>query len=126
MGKQLLAETIYAALYVLPRGTLHSARLTTLRQARKARRPRSRGVDRRGQIPNMTPIAWRPAEVMTRMVPGHSEEDFNARARYGWRARRHFASSEMVIYLACPYSRSTVLAHVRDTRFLTRRIPPRQ
>jgi IS30 family transposase len=62
MRKQLSAETIYAALYVLPRGTLRSALLTALRQARKARRPRARGADRRGQIPNMTPIAERPAE----------------------------------------------------------------
>ena len=58
-----LAETIYVGLYVLPRGTLRSALLAALRQARKARRPRSRGTDRRGQIPNMTPIAERPTEV---------------------------------------------------------------
>ena len=38
MSKQLSAETIYAGLYVLPRGTQRSALLaTTLRQARKAR-----------------------------------------------------------------------------------------
>ncbi|MBU6483052.1 MAG: helix-turn-helix domain-containing protein, partial [Nitrospirae bacterium] len=59
MGKQLSAETIYAGLYVLPRGTLRSELLAALRQARKARRPRARGTDRRGQIPNMTPIAER-------------------------------------------------------------------
>jgi transposase, IS30 family len=39
MGKQLSAETIYAALYVLPRGNLRTELLATLRQARKARRP---------------------------------------------------------------------------------------
>ena len=60
MGKQLSIETIYAGLYVLPRGSLRSALLTALRQARKARRPRARGTDRRGQIPHMTPIAERP------------------------------------------------------------------
>jgi hypothetical protein len=53
MGKQLSTETIYAALYVLPRGTLRSALLTALRQAR--------GADRRGQIPKMTSMAERPA-----------------------------------------------------------------
>ncbi len=63
MEKHLSAETIYVGLYVLPRGTLRSALLAALRQARKARRPRSRGTDRRGQIPNMTPIAERPTEV---------------------------------------------------------------
>ena len=36
MGKQLSVETIYAGLYVLPRGTQRSALLATLRQARKA------------------------------------------------------------------------------------------
>ena len=75
MRKHLSAETIYAALYVLPRGALRSELLTALRQARKARRPRSRGTDRRGQLPNMTPIADRPAEVASRTVPGHWEGD---------------------------------------------------
>ena len=69
MEKHLSAETIYVGLYVLPRGTLRSALLAALRQARKARRPRSRGTDRRGQIPNMTPIAERPTEVAPRTVP---------------------------------------------------------
>ncbi len=75
MKKHLSAETIYAALYVLPRGTLRSALLASLRQARKARRPRARGTDRRGQIPNMTPIAEHPTDVATRIVPGHWKDD---------------------------------------------------
>ncbi len=83
MGRHLSAETIYAALYVLPRGTLRSALLAALRQARKARRPRARGTDRRGQLPNMTPIAERPAEVVTRTVPGHWEGDLIKGARNG-------------------------------------------
>ncbi|ULA63603.1 MAG: hypothetical protein LZF86_110302 [Nitrospira sp.] len=60
-------ETIYAALYVLPRGTL--------RQARKARRPRARGTDRRDHIPTMTSIAARPVEINARTVPSHWEGD---------------------------------------------------
>jgi IS30 family transposase len=83
MGKQLSTETIYAGLYVLFRGTLRSELLAALRQARKARRPRARGTDRRGQIPNMTPIAERPAEVTTRTVPGHWEGDLIKGARNG-------------------------------------------
>jgi IS30 family transposase len=83
MGKHLSTETIYAALYVLPRGTLRSELLATLRQARKARRPRSRGKDRRGQLPNITPIADRPAEVATRTIPGHWEGDLIKGARKG-------------------------------------------
>src|SRR5680860_510904 len=68
MQKHLSAETIYAGLYVLPRGGLRSTLLAALRQARKTRRPRARGTDRRGQIPNMTLIAERPAEVATRTI----------------------------------------------------------
>lgn len=83
MRKHLSTETIYAALYVLPRGTLRSELLTALRQARKARRPRARGTDRRGQLPNMTPIADRPAEVASRTVPGHWEGDLLKGARNG-------------------------------------------
>jgi IS30 family transposase len=83
MRKQLSAETIDVGLYVLPRGTLRSALLVALRQARKARRPRARGTDRRGQIPPMTPITERPAEVATRMVPGHWEGDLIKGARHG-------------------------------------------
>ena len=57
MRTHLSAETIYAGLYVLPRGTLRSALLAAPHQARKARQPRARDTDRRGQIPHMTPMA---------------------------------------------------------------------
>jgi IS30 family transposase len=83
MGKHLSTETIYAGLYVLPRSALRSELLTALRQARKARRPRARGIDRRGQLPNLTPIVERPAEVATRTVPGHWEGDLLKGARNG-------------------------------------------
>ena len=81
MGKQLSAETIYMALYVLPRGALRSELLAALRQARKARRLRARGTDLRGQISHITPIAERPAEMVTRKVPGHWEGDLIKGAR---------------------------------------------
>ncbi|MDH4193192.1 MAG: hypothetical protein OEV70_03440 [Nitrospirota bacterium] len=81
MRKRLSAETIYVGLYVLPRGSLRSELLAALRQARKARRLRARGIDRRGQIPNMTPLAERPAEVATRTVPGPWEGDLIKGAR---------------------------------------------
>lgn len=83
MRKQLSAETIYAALYVLPRGALRTELLAALRQARKTRRSRARGRDRRGQIPNMTPITERPANVATRIIPGHWEGDLLKGARNG-------------------------------------------
>ncbi len=44
MGKQLSTETIYVALYLLPRRTLRSTLLAALRQARKARRPGREGL----------------------------------------------------------------------------------
>jgi IS30 family transposase len=75
MTKRISHETIYAAIYIIPRGELRRAFLSCLRQHRKVRRPRSRGTDRRGQIPNRTPIAMRPLEVNTRLVPGHWEGD---------------------------------------------------
>jgi IS30 family transposase len=83
MSNHLSAETISVGLSVLPRGTLRSALLEARRQARNARRPRARGTDRRGQIPHMTPIAERPAEVVTRTVPGHGEGDLIKGARNG-------------------------------------------
>lgn len=75
MSKRISHETIYAAIYIIPRGELRRAFLACLRQHRKVRRPRSRGTDRRGQIPNRTAIALRPPEVDARLVPGHWEGD---------------------------------------------------
>ncbi len=68
---------------MLPRGTQRSALLATLRQANQAPRPRARGTNRRGQISNMTPMAERPAEIVTRTVPGHWEGDLIKGARNG-------------------------------------------
>ena len=68
-------ETIYTALYVLPRGELRSELLGCLRHARTGRRPRSAGTDRRGQIADMTSLHVRPPEIEDRLVPGHWEGD---------------------------------------------------
>ena len=38
--------------------------------------PRARGVDRRGQIPDMISIHVRPPEIENRVMPGHWEGDF--------------------------------------------------
>jgi len=72
---QVSAETIYSYLYVLPRGELRRELLSQLRRHRKTRRPRSRGTDRRGQIPDMLGIEERPPEVAERTIPGHWEGD---------------------------------------------------
>jgi len=68
-------ETIYVALYALPRGELRKALIGQLRKAHQSRRPRSRGQDRRGGLVNMTAIHKRPDEVLAREVPGHWEGD---------------------------------------------------
>jgi transposase, IS30 family len=68
-------ETIYSAIYVLPRGELRRELIGSLRQARGKRRPRSRGEDRRGRIADMVSLHVRPPEVEDRLVPGHWEGD---------------------------------------------------
>jgi transposase, IS30 family len=69
-------ETIYTALYALPRGELRRELLAHLRQGRQSRRPRSRGSDRRqGFVTDAIKIAERPEEVTGRLIPGHWEGD---------------------------------------------------
>ena len=75
LSRRVSHETIYTALYAMPRGELRTELLATLRQARKARLPRTRGEDRRGEIPNMVRIHQRPPEVDDRVIPGHWEGD---------------------------------------------------
>ena len=78
---QISHETIYTAIYAMPRGELRKEIVSLLRQSRKKRRPRTRGEDRRGSIPNMVSIHERPAEVEERLVPGHWEGDLIKGAR---------------------------------------------
>jgi len=78
---QVSHETIYTAIYAMPRGELRKELIACLRQSRKSRRPRARGEDRRGKIPNMVSIHERPAEVDERLVPGHWEGDLIKGAR---------------------------------------------
>jgi IS30 family transposase len=68
-------ETIYTALYALPRGELRRELLGALRQGRQNRRPRSRGTDRRGFVTDDVKIAERPEDVAERLIPGHWEGD---------------------------------------------------
>ena len=68
-------ETIYTAIYLTPRGELRKELIACLRHGRSTRKPRTRGQDRRGQIPNMQSIHVRPPEVTDRQVPGHWEGD---------------------------------------------------
>ena len=74
-------ESIYTALYAMPRGELRAQVLALLPWGRKTRRPRSAGTDRRGLIPNAVSIDERPIEVSERLVPGHWEGDLIKGAR---------------------------------------------
>lgn len=67
--------TIYNAIYALPVGELRKELIQCLRQGKSTRRPRSGGVDRRGQIPEMVSIHVRPPAIEDRLMPGHWEGD---------------------------------------------------
>jgi len=69
-------ETIYTAIYAQPRGELRRQLVACLRQGRSTRLARTRGTDRRGQIPDMVSIHVRPPEIEDRVMPGHWEGDF--------------------------------------------------
>lgn len=78
MTMQISHETIYAYVYVLPRGSLKKELLKCLRQERKYRQKRSRKgkpEEKRGKIADMISIEERPSEVADRTVPGHWEGD---------------------------------------------------
>ena len=75
-SKQVSHETIYTAIYAQPRGELRRQLIACLRHGRSTRMPRKRGIDRRGQIPEMVSIHVRPPEVNDRVMPGHWEGDF--------------------------------------------------
>jgi transposase, IS30 family len=69
-------ETIYTAIYAQPRGELRRQLIACLRHGHSTRLSRTRGADRRGQIPDMVSIHVRPPEVEDRVMPGHWEGDF--------------------------------------------------
>jgi IS30 family transposase len=72
---QVSHETIYTAIYAMPRGELRKEVIGWLRFGHTKRRPRARGEDRRGRIPDMVSIHDRPPEIEERLVPGHWEGD---------------------------------------------------
>lgn len=68
-------ETIYTAIYAMPRGSLRKELVALLRQGRGARKPRTRGTDRRGALQDIVSIHVRPPEANDRLLPGHWEGD---------------------------------------------------
>jgi IS30 family transposase len=75
---RLSHETIYTALYAMPRGELRARVMTLLRRRRLSRRSRSKGgvgAARSVFVDAIKLIDQRPAEVDQRLVPGHWEGD---------------------------------------------------
>lgn len=63
-------ETIYHAIYAMPRGELKRELIALLRRGRSTRRPRSRGEDRRGKLNDMVSIHVRPPRRTSGCLPG--------------------------------------------------------
>ena len=72
---RIAPETIYAHLYVLPRGELKKELLACLRQNRKRRHKQSRFAPNERKLEDMLSIEERPEEVEDRIIPGHWESD---------------------------------------------------
>lgn len=69
-------ESIYRAIYVIPRGELRKDIIGFLRQAHKTRGARARGTSRQGRLIDMVSIHDRPADALNRLLPGDWEGDF--------------------------------------------------
>jgi IS30 family transposase len=74
-SQRVCHETIYLALYALPRGELRRELLACLRQGHQSRWPRGRGTRRRERIAEELRIAARPEDIGLRRIPGHWEGD---------------------------------------------------
>ena len=74
-GQRVSHETIYNAIYAMPRGELRKDLIALMRRAQAKRMPRSRGVERRGKIADRVSVHFRPPEAHDRLFPGHWESD---------------------------------------------------
>lgn len=74
-------ETMYRAIYDLPRSELKTELISHLWQSRSARRRHQRGRRRFTGLQDITPISMRPAHVLNRLEPGHWEGDLVKGAR---------------------------------------------
>jgi transposase, IS30 family len=74
-------ETMYRAIYGLPRSALKTELISHLWQSRSSRRRHQRGRRRFTGLQDITPISMRPAHVLNRLEPGHWEGDLVKGAR---------------------------------------------
>lgn len=75
MGMQVSHETIYAYLYVHPRGTLKRQMIRQLRRKHTHRRCRDKERKRTHALQDFISIDQRPLEVNSRTIAGHWEGD---------------------------------------------------
>lgn len=102
-------ETIYTALYAMPRGELRRELVGLLRRgrSRRGRRPGA-SEDRRGRLPDLPSIHLRPPEANERLLPGHWEGDLLRGAH----------NRSAVGVLVCRYSLFLMLAKVENATAL--------
>ena len=74
-------QTIYTAIYAMPRGGLKRTLARWLRRQRGHPKPMRQGAERRGRLPDLPSIHTRPSEVDERILPGHWEGDLIIGAR---------------------------------------------
>ena len=72
---QISHESIYYHIYIQPKKEVEKLLISQLRQKRKYRGNTRRGTDKRTTIKDPIRIDERPAEVLTREIPGHWEGD---------------------------------------------------
>jgi len=84
MSMRISDEAIYDHVYLLPRGELKRSLVQALRQEHRHRR-HHRGAkgETRGKIAEMLSIEERPADIESRIVPGHWEGDLVVGKRNG-------------------------------------------
>jgi transposase, IS30 family len=102
-------ETIYRAIYVIPRGDLRKDLVGFLRQAHKTRGARARGQNRQGRLLDMVSIHERPQTSVDRLIPGDWEGDF---VKGAGRESERLASA--IGTLVERKSRYTLIAKMKD------------
>jgi transposase, IS30 family len=106
-------EAIYNVIYAQPRGELKRELVACLRMARAKRWPRSRGVDRRGEIADLLSIHVRPPEVADRQFPGHWEGDLiKGRSNTSAVGTLVERSTRLLILVKLPHPQPATAAHV--------------
>lgn len=103
-------ETIYTAIYAMPRGQLRREIIALLRRgrSRRGRSAKAAGTDARGRLPDLPSIHLRPPAASERLLPGHWEGDLLVGAR----------NRSAVGVLVCRHSLFLMLAKVEDTTAL--------